>query len=38
MSTGAAVMMAVILTLVWGGFAAAVMVAIVRENRKKRGG
>ena len=36
MSTGGVIMMVLVLTLVWGGFAAAVVVAMVHERRKMR--
>lgn len=36
MTTAALVTMVVMLTLVWGGFATAVGVALYREKRKRR--
>lgn len=36
MTTAAVVTMVVMLTLVWGGFATAVGVALYREKRKRR--
>ncbi|MCZ6746112.1 MAG: hypothetical protein O7C74_02720 [Acidobacteria bacterium] len=38
MSRGGLVMMLVILTLVWGGFALAIGVAMVQERRGRRKG
>lgn len=38
MSRGGLVMMLVILTLVWGGFAVAVGVAMVQERRGRQSG
>jgi hypothetical protein len=37
MSGRAILMMVIVLTLVWGGFAASVAVGISREKRKARG-